>query len=89
MVSVESLRNKGADAQEQIAQLRKQVETLMNERVTPALADAADRASAAARSATDMARDQASAVSGRVREQPLMAILIAGAAGFLIGRLFR
>jgi ElaB/YqjD/DUF883 family membrane-anchored ribosome-binding protein len=57
--------------------------------VTPILADAAGRAEAAARQATDLAREQAEAVSSRVREQPLLAVLIAGVAGYLVGRLFR
>lgn len=77
------------DAREQIAQLRRQVEQLMSERVTPAISDAAQRAQDLARSASDTAREQAEAVSSRVREQPLMAILIAAATGYLIGRLFR
>lgn len=89
MATMDSVSEKTYDAKEQIAQLRRQVEQLMSERVTPALADAAQRAEAVARSATDMAREQAEAVSSRVREQPLMAILIAAATGYLIGRLFR
>jgi ElaB/YqjD/DUF883 family membrane-anchored ribosome-binding protein len=83
------MKDRASDAQEQIAQLRRQVEMLMNERVTPALADAASRAETAARTATDFTREQAEAVSGRVREQPLVALLVAGAIGWLIGRLFR
>jgi len=86
MATMDSVTN---DAKEQIAQLRRQVEQLMSERVTPVLADAAGRAQAVAQSATDMARDQAEAVSTRVRQQPLLAILIAAGAGYLVGRLFR
>lgn len=89
MAAMDSVSEKAYDAREQIAQLRRQVEQLMSERVTPAIADAAQRAQDAARNASDMAREQAEAVSSRVREQPLMAILIAAATGYLIGRLFR
>ncbi|MBV9786172.1 MAG: hypothetical protein JO264_20410 [Acidisphaera sp.] len=89
MASYDSVRDKAADTNEQIAQLRKQVESLMSERVTPMLADAAGRAEAAARSVSDSAREQAEAVSVRVRERPIAAVLIAGAAGYLIGRIFR
>ncbi len=89
MATIDQLRGRASDANEQIAQLREQVEALMNDRVTPALASAANRAETMARSAGDMARHQATAVSGRVREQPLFAVLVAGFAGFLIGRLFR
>ena len=42
-----------------------------------------------ARRATDFTRDQAEMLSGKVREQPLVAIMLAGAAGYLLGRLFR
>jgi ElaB/YqjD/DUF883 family membrane-anchored ribosome-binding protein len=86
---MDQVRGRAHDANEQIAQLREQVEALMNDRVSPALSNAANRAETLARSAGDMARQQAKAVSGQVREQPLFAVLIAGFAGFLIGRLFR
>jgi ElaB/YqjD/DUF883 family membrane-anchored ribosome-binding protein len=89
MATMDTIRNRAADANDQIAQLREQVEALMNDRVTPALANFSGRAESMARSASDMAREQASAVTGKVREQPLFAVLIAGFAGFLIGRLFR
>lgn len=75
------------DANEEIAQLRHEVEQLMNERVTPALAGAAQRVETTARNAAAMARWQAEAVSSQVRQQPLISILVAGGLGFLIGRL--
>lgn len=65
-----------------VAHLRSQVETLMNERVTPALADAAGRAE----STLCAVRGQAETVSGYVRDQPLQGVLIAAAIGFVIGR---
>jgi ElaB/YqjD/DUF883 family membrane-anchored ribosome-binding protein len=89
MATMDSVSDKAFDAKEQISQLRRQVEQLMSERITPALSDAAQRAEAAARGASEMAREQAEMVSSRVREQPLIAILIAAATGYLIGRLFR
>ncbi len=73
------------DVTEQVAKLRAQVETLMRERVTPALADAAGRAE----NAMGAARHQAEAVSGRVKEQPIMAVLVAAAIGFLAARVLR
>lgn len=87
--TTDTISEKAYDAKEQIAQLRRQVEQLMSERVTPVLADAAQRAQDAARYASDMGRGQAEAVSSRVRAQPLLSILIAAATGYLIGRLFR
>jgi ElaB/YqjD/DUF883 family membrane-anchored ribosome-binding protein len=77
------------DAQAQIARLREQVEALMKDRVTPALSEFAGRAESAVHTASGVARDQAEAVSGRVREQPLIAILIAATVGWIIGRAMR
>jgi ElaB/YqjD/DUF883 family membrane-anchored ribosome-binding protein len=77
------------DAQAQIARLREQVETLMKDRVTPAVAEFAGRAESAVHSASGVVRDQAQVVSGRVKEQPLIAIMIAAAVGWIIGRVMR
>jgi ElaB/YqjD/DUF883 family membrane-anchored ribosome-binding protein len=77
------------DAAAQIARLREQVETLMRDRVTPAVAAAADRAQSAMHGAADTMRDQLDTLSGGVREQPLLAILIAAAVGYLLGRATR
>ncbi len=73
------------DAAEQIAKLRAQVEMLMKERVNPALADIAGRAE----TAMGAMRDQTDAFSGRVRDKPLIAIVIALAVGYAIGRVLR
>jgi ElaB/YqjD/DUF883 family membrane-anchored ribosome-binding protein len=77
------------DAQAQIVRLREQVEALMKDRVTPAVADFAGRAESAVHTASDAVRGQASMVSGRVKDAPLIAIMIAAAAGWLIGRVMR
>lgn len=76
-------------AQEQIAQLRAQVEQLMSERVTPALANAAGQVEDYARQARDMANDQAEQFSEKVREAPLVSVLIAAGVGYLVGRIAR
>ncbi|MBO0709919.1 MAG: hypothetical protein J2P47_01430 [Acetobacteraceae bacterium] len=89
MNTVGSMSDKANDAKEQIAKLREQVEMLMRERVTPALGNVAGRAETTARAAADMAQEQAEAISGRVREQPLVALLIAAGVGFLLGRVVR
>jgi ElaB/YqjD/DUF883 family membrane-anchored ribosome-binding protein len=89
MATMDSVKDRAGDAKDQIEKLRQQVEALMSERVTPALADAAGRVESVARQAGSIARDQTEAVSSRVREQPIIAILISGVAGFLLGRLFR
>jgi ElaB/YqjD/DUF883 family membrane-anchored ribosome-binding protein len=85
----ETATNKVEDTTTQIARLREQVEALMKDRVTPALADAAGRAESAVYGAADVVREQADNVSGRVREQPLTAILIAVGIGFVLGRALR
>ncbi len=89
------------DARAQIKQLREQVQSLMADRVNPALstagsrlqstaAQAQDYASSArdyAGTARDYASDQADALSGQVKDRPLVAVLIAAAIGYLVGRI--
>ena len=77
------------DTQEQIQSLRAQVEQLLNQHVTPALADAAGKAETAVQSARDVTNAQVETVSAQVRDQPIIAIGIAAAVGFLIGRIAR
>jgi ElaB/YqjD/DUF883 family membrane-anchored ribosome-binding protein len=89
MSYADDAKGKMEDATAQIARLRGQVESLMKERVTPALAEAAGRAETAMYGAAGVVRDQAEAVSGRVRDQPLIAVLIAAGIGFVIGRALR
>jgi ElaB/YqjD/DUF883 family membrane-anchored ribosome-binding protein len=73
----------------QIARLRAQVEELMKDRVTPAVADFAGRAEAAVTGARNAVQDQAESVSTRVRQQPLLAVVLAAGIGWAIGRLMR
>jgi ElaB/YqjD/DUF883 family membrane-anchored ribosome-binding protein len=73
----------------QIIRLREQVETLMRDRVTPAMGEAAERVEAAAHDAADVMRGRADALAGAVRGQPLAAICIAAVIGFLLGRVGR
>jgi ElaB/YqjD/DUF883 family membrane-anchored ribosome-binding protein len=89
MVSVSSVKDRATDTAEQLHHLRAQVEQLMGNRVTPALADAAGRAQDTYKAASDTVQDNAEKLSEQVRDRPLMAILIAAGAGYLLGRLFR
>lgn len=73
----------------QIARLREQVEALMRDRVTPAVVDAAGRAETAVHDATEAIRGQTEMVSNKVREQPLLAVTIAAAIGYVLGRATR
>ncbi|WP_428395427.1 hypothetical protein [Lichenicoccus sp.] len=77
------------DTQEQLQSLRAMVEQLLNERVTPALADAAGKAETAVSSARDMTNTQVANVSDKVRHQPLIAIAISTVVGYLLGRISR
>ncbi len=86
MASYDSVRD---DTTRQLRELRDQVNSLMEERVSPMLSDAAGRASSAAKAARDFTSDQADYVTDRVRDQPLIAIGVAAAVGYALGRLTR
>lgn len=73
------------EAMAQIARLREQVESLIREKVGPAMEDAAERAEAA----TAVVRERANELAGAVRHQPLIAVLVAAGIGFLLGRASR
>ena len=75
--------------QDQIRSLRAQVEQLLNDKVTPTIADAADRAETAVTTARDVTSTQVENVSAHVRDQPIIAIGIAAAVGYIIGRIAR
>jgi ElaB/YqjD/DUF883 family membrane-anchored ribosome-binding protein len=80
----------------QLKYLREQVDKLISERAMPRLAEVADqltevmdRAEDVAKRGYNVARENVDAVSERVKEQPMSAVLIAAVAGFLLGRMFR
>jgi ElaB/YqjD/DUF883 family membrane-anchored ribosome-binding protein len=79
----------GDDAKVEIARLRAQVEELMRDRVTPAVADAAGRAEEAAYHAIDYAQAKVELVARNVRERPLTALAIAAGVGYFLGRVRR
>lgn len=89
MTAANTFNSAAQDVNDQVAQLRDQVQTLMSERVTPALANAADTAEQYARQAKDMYDDQTEMLSERVRESPIVAILIATGVGYILGRIAR
>jgi ElaB/YqjD/DUF883 family membrane-anchored ribosome-binding protein len=78
-----------SDAKAEIVQLREKVEALMNDRITPAVSAAADRASAIGKSASDTVRQQADRASDAVHDKPLIALGVAALAGFVIASLIR
>lgn len=78
-----------ADTQEQLLSLREQVESLLNDRVTPAISDAAGKAETAVHSAKEYTASTADDMSKRVRGRPLIAIGVSAAIGYLLGRIAR
>ena len=89
MADFDTAKGAAEDTASQIARLRAQVEALMKDRVTPAVTEFAGRAETAVHDASDAVRSQAEALSGQVRAQPLLAVLIAAGVGYLIGRVTR
>lgn len=86
------------NARDEIRALRNQVNQLMEDRVSPAYAEASKRAGKYLDNASDYASDYAGRarayagdgadyVSDHVRDQPLIAIGVAAAVGFLFGRI--
>ncbi len=75
------------NARDELRSLRDQVNQLMDDRVSPAFSDASKRAYEAAGRARSYTEDQADMVADRVRDQPLIAIGVAAAVGFLFGRI--
>lgn len=74
---------------EEVSRLREQVESLMRERVAPKVAHLAERAESAIGGATEVVRTQSDALANKVREQPLLSLVIAAGIGWLIGRAMR
>lgn len=77
----------GDTASDELARLKAQIERLMSERVTPALADAADEVQHRAEQARDAIEAQADALSETVRERPLLSVAVAAIGGYVLGRL--
>lgn len=72
--------------QAQIDGLRTQLQELLNNRINPALLDAADRTDHAVANARKITDHEIENVSTRVRARPIAAILISAVVGFLAGR---
>jgi ElaB/YqjD/DUF883 family membrane-anchored ribosome-binding protein len=77
------------DPHAEITALREKVESLMNDRVSPALGSAMGSAEAAAHRATDAVRHQAENLSEFVHEKPMTAMASAALAGFVFALLVR
>ena len=86
MALLRNLRARLANTQAQIHELEGQVEALVNERLMPIAADTAGRVRSTSRDAWGSASQQAKVMPRRVRQQPLLSILMAAALGWVIGR---
>lgn len=76
-------------ANEEIKSLKNHVEGLLNERITPAIINAADKAEKVAHSTKEMTDIQMQQVSGKVKSKPLVAIFASAVIGFILGRVIR
>ena len=83
----DTAREWSEDAQSELTRLRGQVETLLRERVSPALSDAADTAGDYAQRAKDVAVRQGEYAAGVVKENPIVTVGLVAAVAFLLGRL--
>ncbi len=89
MAQANNAGGKSDDPQAQIDRLREQLDSLMKDRITPAVAEFAGRAESAIGSARGSVQKQADVLSDRVRQAPLTSIVIAALVGWLIGRATR
>jgi ElaB/YqjD/DUF883 family membrane-anchored ribosome-binding protein len=87
MAAYDNIRDMRDDTRSELARLRAQVADLMEDRVNPALSDVSSRARKAVKQARPYVEDGAEAVSERVRDQPLVAIAVAAAVGYVLGRI--
>lgn len=87
--TMDKIERGAMSASDEIRELRSQVENLMRERVTPALANAAESVETRAKDAMHAVRRNSDSIAEQVREQPLMAIGIAAVVGYVIARITR
>jgi len=77
------------DARAEIAALRAKVDMLVQNRVTPAFNAMAQEAETLAHNATDTMKAQATRLTEGVKDQPVLALGIAAAVGFMLATLVR
>ncbi|MES2710709.1 MAG: hypothetical protein V4653_03935 [Pseudomonadota bacterium] len=89
----ENLRRSAESAkdsvQAEIAALRAKVESLMSDRVSPAVNRMMDRAESVAGDAASTMKDQANRLSETVQERPIAALAVAALAGYITALLMR
>lgn len=73
--------------EERIADLRRKVEMLMSEQVTPAVSRVAGRAQDLAEQVSSTTRHQADNFAGVVKDRPFLTVLVAAGLGYLACRI--
>jgi ElaB/YqjD/DUF883 family membrane-anchored ribosome-binding protein len=73
--------------EDRIDDLRRKVEMLMSEQVTPAVSRAAGRAQDLAEQVSSSTRHQADNFAGVVKERPFLTVVLAAALGYLACRI--
>jgi len=80
---------KAEDPKDRIARLRQEVAALTVDPVTPAVSDMTAKAQKTMTEATAVIRNQTQTLSARIEEQPLAAVCIGVAVGFVLSLVFR
>jgi len=75
-------------AEDTVAGLRRKVESVMDEQVTPALAEVAGTVQAKAEDVYGRAKAEADTIAEHIRNRPLTSVAIAALTGFVIARIF-
>jgi hypothetical protein len=77
----------GKSASAQVQRMQDDIETMVRDTIAPALAQIVAKAAASAVYGSSQAREYSETVALGVRSRPLVSLLVAGAIGFLAGRL--
>jgi ElaB/YqjD/DUF883 family membrane-anchored ribosome-binding protein len=89
MAIADKTAGKSEGPEAQIARLRNQVDSLAEDRITPAVTKFTADARRTFSDTATMLRGQLETLSRKVEERPLTSILIATSIGMLIGRVIR
>lgn len=89
MASNPTLESTLQDAQSQIKDLRRELDSLMSGRVQPAMRDAASQASEAMDRASKRAHEEAETAAEYVRARPFSTVIAAVVLGYIAARILR
>ncbi len=89
MASNPNLEASLQDAQSQIKDLRRELESMMSNRVQPAMREAASQASDAMDRASKRAQEEAESAADYVRARPFTTVAAAVVLGYIAARILR